>query len=108
MSGRGSPRRKLSCSVISGDLDRQARPDRNPLYAAADPPASGRCPGGRGPQARSDARGPSVGLATSLEQVFSVFALEAVDDRFHFLGALLGSDQEGALRVDDDEALDSY
>src|SRR5206468_170400 len=49
MSGRGSPRRKLSCSVISGDLERQARPDRNPLYAAADPPASGRCPTARGP-----------------------------------------------------------
>src|SRR5436190_248413 len=45
MSGRGSPRRKLSCSVISGDLERRARPDRNPLYAAADPPASGPSPG---------------------------------------------------------------
>src|SRR5207244_8103345 len=49
MSGRGSPRRKLSCSVISGDLDRQAGPDRSRLYAAADPPASGRCPTARGP-----------------------------------------------------------
>src|SRR5439155_26692747 len=52
MSGRGSPRRKLSCSVIAGDLERQARPDRNPLYAAADPPASGRCPTARGPSVR--------------------------------------------------------
>src|SRR5437667_5976201 len=52
MSGRGSPRRKLSCSVISGDLERRARPDRNPLYAAADPPASGRCPTARGPSVR--------------------------------------------------------
>src|SRR5437763_16160510 len=49
MSGRGSPRRKLSCSVISGDLEPQVRPDRNPLYAAADPRASGRCPTARGP-----------------------------------------------------------
>jgi len=56
------------------------QPDRNPLYAAADPPASGRCPGGRGPQARSEARWPSVGLATQLEQVFSFFPLQAVDD----------------------------
>src|SRR5438874_10824273 len=52
MSGRGSPRRKLSCSVISGDLEPQVRPDRNPLYPAADPPASGRCPTARGPSAR--------------------------------------------------------
>ena len=28
------------------------RPDRNPLYAAADPPASGRCPTARGPSVR--------------------------------------------------------
>src|SRR5947199_4710745 len=67
MSGRGSPRRKLSCSVISSDLERQARPDRNPLYAAADPPASGRCP---------TARGPSVGPSRdSLDRPHVLFSV---------------------------------
>src|SRR5438477_9833366 len=85
MSGRGSPSRKLSCSVISADLERKARPDRNPLYAAADPPASGRCP---------TARGPSVGPSRdSLDRPHVLFSALGI--------ALCKSDQRansGALR----------
>src|SRR5438093_13783565 len=40
---RSSPRPNPS----DGARRATPRPDRNPLYAAADPPASGRCPTGR-------------------------------------------------------------
>src|SRR6266571_4185343 len=45
---RSSPRPNPS----DGARRATPRPDRNPLYAAADPPASGRCPTARGPSVR--------------------------------------------------------
>src|SRR6266550_7448174 len=48
-----------------GSPSSRARP--KPSFATGTPPASGRCPGGRGPQARSDRAGPSVERATSTE-----------------------------------------
>ena len=84
-------------------LRRQARwHRRNPLFASGSPGLGrlGRLPAARGPSA--------VPAGLRLEEVFPVFPLEAVDDRLHFLGALLGSDQEGVIRVDDHQALDSY
>src|SRR6266699_6220436 len=77
MSGRGSPRRKLSCSVIAGCPDRYARPDRSPLYAAADPPAFGRCPTGRsaprGPYPWGPSVGPSGRFSDRPRVLFSIF-----------------------------------
>ena len=81
-----------------GNSSSLRQPDRNPLYAAADPPASGRYPA---------ARGPSVGLASPLEQVFSFFALEAVDDRLDFFGPLFCGYEEGVWGVDDNEPIDT-
>src|SRR5438477_12170148 len=82
MSGRGSPSRKLSCSVISGDLERKARPDRNPLNAAADPPASGRCPTARGPSVRRAAALIAVGMPIALRKRVQEMQESEVADQF--------------------------
>src|SRR6266849_2538075 len=94
-AGRQASQSAAGVGKMGGNSAVCRQPDRNPLYAAADPPASGRCP---------TARGPSVGLAAPLEKVFPLFPLEAVDDRFDVFGALFRGYEEGVRRVDYDKA----
>src|SRR5256714_14708553 len=53
-----------------GARERIPRPDRNPLYAAADPPASGRCPTARGPSVRRARRlGTALALCRRMQEM---------------------------------------
>jgi len=82
-----------------------------PSVRAGVPPASDASAGALGAGApRRVATAGALGGASvlPLEEVFPLFALEAVDDRFHVFGALFRGYEEGTLRVNNDEALDSY
>src|SRR2546430_17739427 len=56
MADRQASSRAAGVKKDGGNSSPRRQPDRNPLYAAADPPASGRCPTARGPSVGSAAR----------------------------------------------------